>query len=99
MLVKLCRSFIAGVTYVVDGRCIAVGFPQPERNTLHGKEIPDSCICVQILAVKEHYPAPVVCGTQQPENEYLTVNCFYCLPRCHLKSNIIKDGTLVLEDY
>ncbi len=95
----MCLSFTAGVTYVVDGRCVAVGFPQPERSTLHGKKVPDGFICVQILGVNEHCPAPVVCGTLEPENEYLTVNYFYYLPRRNLKWNIMKDGALVLEDY
>jgi len=67
------------VVYEKNGVILAAGFAQPEREKIHGHQVPAGAICVQMTTVRENVKAPFIFGYQD-ENSIVTKGGFHVFP-------------------
>lgn len=68
------------VVYIVNGVALAGGYIDRQRNTLHGKKVPNTHVCVMLTTAKPNIKAPFIAGDIE-ENSFLEKGKFFALPK------------------
>ena len=77
---------------------LAAGFVEPDRQKIHGKELPPNHVCVLVTTAQPKIEAPFLAGDEE-ENFFLEKGKFFAFPKNCLYLANLKNNSVCLTPY
>lgn len=74
---------------MVNAVALAGGYIDCQRDTLHGKKVPNTQVCVMLTTAKPNIKAPFIAGDIEA-NSFLEKGKFFALPKTSVVRAILR---------